>query len=167
MERNTPLNQLPKEIAKSIAMEKAVNIIKYQNFKTNAAMKKFNNLSVSQFTCGIAYVKRGVWHKNAVSRPLKAALDEALAKKIQPLTPSKSEARQFTKDYHTKKDTKLNIQELDILNKPITAKFEYGVRLNNDIKILDTEIEAKAFLEGLKFVGQNEAKLLQVEIKEI
>lgn len=167
MEKTTPLNQLPIEIAKKIALEKASNIIKYQNFKTSAAMKNFNNLSLSQFTCGIAYVKRGLWHKNAVSRPLKEALDELLAKKLQPLTPTKEDARQFCKAYNTKKDTKLNIQKLDILNKPIIAKFEYAVRLNNDIKVLNSELEAKAFYEGLKFVGNNEAKLIHIEVKEV
>ena len=78
-----------------------------------------------------------------------------------------SEKKQPYRKNYTKKDNIPPIVAMDIIKKPLTNNFEYVIRIGNDIKILENADIAKGFLEGLKFCGNNNGKLVSVEVENL
>ena len=116
------------------------------------------------FDSGISYIRKGKINKQAMSKKMIEALDNCIRTCVQPLTPSSEERRIFRKNEFQKKDVKPPVSKLEIVNKPVTSKFEYGVKIGDCIKMLDSEKEAKAFIQGAKFIDhQIECKLVEVE----
>ena len=86
------------EIAK-----RALNIVKYQNFRTEVALAKMDvSMPGVVFQSGVTYLKRG--KKNlSLSQKLKTEIDKCVSKCVQPLKPSHDEQRKFIKaPYQTK-----------------------------------------------------------------
>lgn len=136
----------------------AKQIVQYQNFKTAAAISKMTTeYSKTSLTCyfayGVKYLKTG--DAKRLNPSLKEALDKCKAEHIQPLTPKDSERRIVHKSHvkkEHKKETTLPIQKLDIIGKPLVEKFEYGLRLDNKIMVVDSK-KLDAFTEISKFFG--------------
>lgn len=146
--------------------QKAIMIVKYQNFKTNIALKKMEiKVSKPVYEAGVSYLKRGKITA-PLSNIMKEAIDTTIKECIQPLRPTSAEERKWKFPIYQSKEAKPPICALPIIHKKLTTKFDYGVLVNNCIKILDSEKEARIFLEGIKFIN-GEGKLLEIEIKEI
>ena len=135
-------------------------IVKYQKFTTNKVLEKFieQNLLYSKATAtsyinyGIAYIMYGTKHY-AVPKKIYNAIDECIAKHIQPLTPSEKDKRRIIKNKYQKKDAVLPVQKIPEVKTELTEKFEYGVRIDNRIILFSTENGMNEFVRNIKFVN--------------
>lgn len=150
--------------------ELALNIIKYQKFSNKYIVEQVKDYFTSEhtliayITSGLSYLNTGKKSKNT-SNKLYNYINEYKSKCVQPLTPSFEQRRQIKKIDYTKKENIPNIAKIELLKKPITKKIEYGVRINNDIKILKNEELANIFLDGVKFANKEvEAKVITIEV---
>ena len=150
----------------------AIWIVKYQKFKMNIALDKLDTdfcrkkKKKNYFVRGLKYL-RTKEKSSGVNSVLYDFIEEEIQKHTQPLRPNFSEQkREYKRDY-TKKDAKPPIVALKAVQKPLTANFEYGIRIGNDIKILESEDIAKGFIQGLKFAGNNNAILVGVEVQNL
>lgn len=164
------LADLPIKVKEHRMYEIAVEIVKLQNFKTNAAIKRLSlNLSDSTkrnyLENGIKYIQTGKMHTNYMF--LKKHIDKAIEEHVQPLTPSKENKRRIFKTTQGKKEFIPPVAKLEIINKSLVAKFEYGIRFGNEIKLFNSKDEAKGFIQGVKYAGVFTGKLVEVEINEV
>lgn len=145
---------------------RAIEIVRYQNFKSKIALEKMNcTMPKIVFDSGVSYVRKGKINKQVMSKKMLEALDNCVKTCVQPLTPSFEERRIFRKNEFQKKDVTPPASKLEIVNKLVTSKFEYGVKIGDCIKMLDSEKEAKAFIQGAKFVDHEiEWKLVEMEL---
>ena len=138
-------------------------IVKYQKFTTNKVLEKFEeqNLlykkatAISYINYGIAYIMYGTKHY-AVPKKIYNAIDECIAKHIQPLTPSENDKRRINNNKYQKKDAVLPVQKLPEVKTELTEKFEYGVRIENRIILFSTENGMSEFVKNVKFINPNE-----------
>lgn len=154
----------------------AETIIKYQNYKTDIAISKMDNslgksTRINYLMYGIRYLKTG-YKSCIVPSSIYKALDKCIEKHIQPLRPSESEKKRVHKRDYTKKNNNPPVSRLKMVQKPVTEKFTYGVKVNDNIVLQKSEIEAKAFLKGIRFLNNNndnnnEIKLVAVTISEV
>ena len=160
----------------NLAQKKAVEIVKYQNFKTKIAMQKISYKMAKQvFDASVGYLKYGTYNEKVISKTLKKAIDEAVASHIQPLTPKDNEKRVARGDINKKnkqkkyqaKNTVPPIAKLEILKKPGAEVFDYGVRVGDNIRIFQSEGAAKSFLNGLRFFCSEKAELVEVKFNEV
>jgi len=167
------LKTLEKDLRKKQWGEIAEDLIKYQNFKTNIAIKHMRcNVSdttkKNYITSARYYLRTGKrYSTNNVGTALFNALDEALKKHVQPLTPKQSEQLKMLplrKPNYTKKDAKVPIAQM--IPQKIISNFEYGVRYNDIIYLMGNEEEANIFIKGIMATG-NSAKIVSVEIGEV
>lgn len=150
----------------------AYNIIKYQNFQTNKAVKKIEaNLKTTTkalyFNSGVRYIKTGI--KNpTVNKKVFEYIDLGMKECLQPLTPSENDKRRVFKNTYHKKDVKLPVQETlkKLSCNKLTERFEYGVRYDDTIKIFSSSHDAKMFLNGIRFVGKQGRLVSIQDIKE-
>lgn len=117
--------------------------------------------------------KRGVLHKRTITKILKQEIDKCIANHVQPLTPKEDERRQFAK-YERRKPRKISVHteppvaRLEVLQNPITETFDYGVKVENKIHLLDSENDAKAFIAGIKFIDPSyDAKVVEIKFEEV
>lgn len=148
-------------------------IIKYQNFQINVALEKIQTDFCSKLTLknylvrGLKYLKTKE-KTSGVNAALYDYIEQELEKHTQPLRPSFSEQKHKYKKDYTKKDiTPPVVGTLKRIKSNIITNFEYGIRLGNDIKILDSEDMAKGFLQGLNFCGNYEGKMVSVEVETL
>lgn len=139
----------------------AKQIVQYQNFKPRIALKKMNHLHFSKgmvtnyLTFGRKYLREGFRHRGASSK-LYNYIDEWKEKQLQPLVPKDDEKAIERKHTVRAIDTKAveePVRTVSIHAKSplsVTSEFYYGVKIENTIKIFDTEKECKACLKGLK-----------------
>ena len=165
----TTLKNLPILFKENSNMKIAYWIIKYQKFSMKAAIKNApDGYSISTLnnymTYGLQYINKG--RRIKMYEWLYPHLDKALKQHLQPLTPSAAEERKKFKDY-TAKDSTPPIAKLACVTKPITSKFEYGIRFGNRIELFNSEDEAKGFNRGLEYAGEAAGKLISVEIGEV
>jgi len=171
----TTLENLTEKVRENRLKQLAENIVKYQYFKTNVILNTIDNAGYSKSSLasyvngGISYINTGNAHKQLGSLP--KHIDEAIKKCIQPLTPRQDQKRINMRYRKYVKKVEKNI-ELPInkvlakINKEVKP-FDYAVRMNNNIRILNTQEEAQAFLEGLSFMGATDAKVIKVTIEEV
>ena len=92
----TTLATLPEDLREKKFMDVAIDIVKYQNYKTSAIMPKikhedFNSSTlVNYVNCGITYIKTGA-RKQPAPKFLYDCIDKAVEKCVQPLRPSTEE----------------------------------------------------------------------------
>ena len=149
-------------------------IVKYQNFKLNIALEKIDTDFCSKLTLknylvrGLRYLKTGK-KTSGVKTALYDFLEEELEKHTQPLRPTFSEQKQAYRRDYTKKENIPPIVPVTLkkVQKPLIANFEYGIRIENDIKIFKNEDMANGFLQGLNFCGNNEGRLVSVEVENL
>ena len=150
----------------------AETIIKYQNYKTDIAVSKMDNslgksTRLNYLMYGIRYLKTG-YKSCIVPSSLYKALDNCVEKHIQPLRPSADEAKRIYNRDYTRKENKPPVARLKMVQKPVTEKFTYGIKIGDKIALQKSEAEAKAFLNGVKFVDNTlDIKLVSVNWDEV
>ena len=152
----------------------AETIIKYQNYKTNIAVSKMDNslgksTRLNYLMYGIRYLKTE-YKSCIVPSSLYKALDNCVEKHIQPLRPSADEAKRIYNRDYTRKENKPPVARLKMVQKPVTEKFTYGIKIGDKIALQKSEAEAKAFLNGAKFVdnaNRLDIKLVSVNWDEV
>lgn len=145
-------------------------IVEYQKFSTNKVLEKFEeqNLlykkatAISYINYGIAYIMYGTKHY-AVPKKIYNAIDECIAKHIQPLTPSEKDKRRINNNKYQKKDAVLPVQKIPEVKTELTEKFEYGVRIDNRIILFSTENGMNEFVKNIKFINP-ETQIQAVEV---
>lgn len=138
-------------------------IVKYQKFTTNKVLEKFTehhliytkSTAISYINYGIAYILYGTKHY-AVPKKIYNAIDECIAKHIQPLTPSAKDKRRINNNKYLKKETVLPVQKIPEVKTELTEKFEYGVRIENRIILFSTEAGMNEFVKNIRFINPNE-----------
>ena len=153
----TNLKDLPKQLNEQRLHEMAVAIRKYQDYKIGiAASKLSSNLTLSTrknyVAGGITYLKEGR-KAYGISNALCRALDQVVSECVQPLRPSKEDARRVYTKKFTKRDVTPPIANLDIIKRPLTTKLTYGIKLEDSIKCMPSYDEAVGFLKGIKYMG--------------
>lgn len=166
-------------IKENIVKQKAIEIVKYQNFKTRIALQRMNVKMARQiFDSAVGYIRYKTWNKTIVTKSLKEAIDECIAEHIQPLTPKEEEKRQLyarrsevqklireSKKYQSK-DSVPPIAKLEIVKQPVVENFEYGVKQGDNIRLFKTETEAQFFINNASFFLKEPLKLVEVTVNE-
>jgi hypothetical protein len=159
----TTLENLPQQIKENRLKQFGENLVKYQNFKTNSIIAKIDNAGFSKGTLvsyvnsGISYIKTG--KKFSQYGDFYKYIDEALKRCVQPLVPSKDDkrlSRPYNKSYINPQMTK------DILRQ----NNQYAVQIGDNIRLLNNLECAKAFTDGLSFMGKTDAKIVKINIEE-
>lgn len=135
------LENLKEEVRQKQLRDFALAIVKYQNFKTKAALAHISynsskTTTENYFGCGVRYIKsnRKVKHNNI---PLKIYdyIDEFLEQHVQPLTPSIKDTRseyKVRKNIYHGKNSVPPVAKLQIVKQQITEKYDmYGIKLPN------------------------------------
>ena len=174
------LETLKEDIREKQLRDFALAIVKYQNFKTSAAVKyiNYNSSEVTirnYFGCGVSYIKSNgkIRHQNMPTGIFKF-IDEYLAQHVQPLTPSKSDERKEYKSrkniYHGKNSIP-PVAKLDIVRKPLIEKYDdYGIKSPDGyVKICKSRDYAEGYMEALKDNGKiiDEYKIIAIKISEV
>ena len=166
---NTTLKDLNTAVKENRLRNLAVDIVKYQNFKTSAIIKKIDNAGYSNSSLvtmifyAIRYIKTG--EVNARAKTIYPYIDEALKNHIQPLVPSKKDQRVVK----NKKNPPIQ-NVLKKINEQAISKENnrfLGIKIGDKIIIKESLDEIKAFQEGLIFMGNNDSKIVKVKIEEI
>lgn len=174
----TNLENLTAKVADNRKRQFCENIVKYRYFKTSETLKLIDLGGFSKVTATnyidalISYLDTGKMYKQC--KGLYKYIDEAIAKHIQPLTPRQDQKRIYKskrKVNVVQKNQQLPIQKVlrDIEQQTKKPKnIQYAVQMNNNIRLCGDTIElAKAFQEGLSFMGNNNSKIVKVEIIEV
>lgn len=162
---NATLENLTEKVRENRLRNLAINVIKYQNFSTNAIIRKIDNAGLSEATLrfyldkGISYIKNGTIYK--AMNNFNKYIDEGVEKHIQPLTPKDSEKR---RTIATERKSCINSQ---IVKDILRQNNQYAVQVDNNIKLQPNLECAKAFADGLSFMGKTDAKIIKIEIEEV
>ena len=164
---NTTLDNLTEKVLENRARNLATNIIKYQNFSTNAIVRRVENSGYSErmlrfyIDKGIAYIKHGTARKELGK--MAQYIDDGLKECIQPLVPSRCDKRRsFKKESKTVAPPKV-VRVLEAINKKKTA---FVVKFNNNALMYEGKDEAEAFKQGLYFAGIN-ANIVEIKYEEV
>lgn len=163
----TTLENLPQKIRENRLMQFGENLVKYQNFKTNSVIAKIDNAGFSKGTLvsyvnsGINYIKTG--RKFSQYGDFYKYIDIALKKCVQPLVPS-AEDKRLIRPY---KRHCINEKPIGIVEKVEVINTQYAVKMENNIRLLGNLECAKAFLDGLSFMGKTDAKIIRIKIEEV
>ena len=166
----TDFRNLPQALKDKKAYDIALIIRKYQDFKTSVAVEKLDS-SLSKGTRanyvmgGVSYIKTGKKHP-CVPSSIYAAIDKVVKECVQPLRPSETDKKREYKRDFKKKDITPPVARLDIVKKPVTTKITYGVRIEDSVKCIDSYDRAVGFLEGLRYMGNKNAKMVSFEALE-
>lgn len=170
----TALENLPLAIRENRLRNLAINIVKYQNFKTSAIVNKidsagYTKASLEALICYcIVYIQTGR-KNNRVASSVYKYIDDAIKQCIQPLTPSEQDRRWNRKKSNKKKEIVTPVQKVlqHINDKAIEdKKYQIAVQVDDNIKLQDDLKHAKGFLDGLRFCGKVNAKIVRVRIEE-
>ena len=133
----------------------AYDIIKYQHFRANKAVHKMykmfsNTTTITYFKAGVRYIREQIKNPR-INKALYDLIDEGLKQCVQPLTPTKSERAIVHKAHKTKTTVVPNID----IPQQITEKFEYGIKKNNNIIIMNSEQAVRDFINANKILNNN------------
>lgn len=162
---------LEKKLQENKLRNLAVNIVKYQHFKTNAILAKIGNAGysrasvISYIQLGISYINNHIKVKQGGN--LYQYIDEAKANCVTPLTPKENERRIKV----NRKAKTIPVQKvLEKINEQTISKENnrfLGIKIGDKIIIKESLDEIKAFQEGLIFMGNNDSKIVKVKIEEV
>lgn len=158
------LENLPQRIKENRAKQFGENIVKYQNFKTNSIIAKIDNAGFSKSTLvsyinsGINYIKTG--KKFSQYGDFYRYIDEAIKKHVQPLTPSKDDKRLI-------RPVKKSCINPQMAKDVLKHNNQYAVQMKDNIRLLNNLECAKAFADGLIFMGKTDAKIIKIKIEEV
>lgn len=171
----TTLENLPLAIRENRLKELAINIIKYQKFRTSAFINKIDDAGYTKTSLAslisycIIYIQTGKKNDKVASSMYKY-IDDAINQHIQPLTPSERDQRWNRRKSSKKKEIITPVQKVlqHINDKAIDdKKYQIAVQTDDSIKLQDDLKHAEGFLDGLKFCGKVNAKIVKVKIEEI
>ena len=137
--------------------------IEYQDFKTSAALMKFNWFGKSRMTCqtyfnaGVTYIKTGKCLNRILPKELKLYIDEFIAKgSYKALIPNENEKRgEFPKRKKHIEKFEVPIRRKISQPKAIIQSFLYGVKIANMLLTFNSEKEVNAFEQGYKLTNPN------------
>ena len=166
------LESLPIEMqrrANETKMNIASWVFKYQKFRTKIALQHApegysKSTLQNYFDYGLRYIKNGL--KTGNYSALYSNIDTLIKKHTQPLTPSEIDARVISKRDYTKKNNIPPVAKLEIIQKPVSAKFQYGIRSGDEIRLCPSEDYAMGYLDCLKRNSDTDAKVITLEIGE-
>ena len=167
---NATLENLTEKVRENRLRNLAINVIKYQDFSTNATIRKIDNAGLSESTLrfyidkGIGYIKQGTVYKGMNN--FNKYIDDGIEKHVQPLTPRNDEKRRPTM---RKKQQKPNSPCINpqMAKDVLRQKKQYAVQIGNNIRLLNNLECAKAFADGLSFMGKTDAKIIKIKIEEV
>lgn len=169
---NTTLENLPVAIKENRMRNLAENIVKYQKFKTSAFIDKIDNAGYTKWSlttlisAGVMYLNTGKINKNAPSSIFKY-IDE-FKDKSQVLLPSKKQERGIARGAALKNTAPVQKVLKQISDKAKDdSKYQLAVKVGDSIKLASNKTYADAFLDGMKFLGKTDAKLVKVRIEDI
>lgn len=172
----TTLENLSSAVKENRLKQFGENIVKYQKFKTTAIINKIDNAGYSRATLvsyinsGIGYINNGTKYKQYGD--FYKYIDEAIAKHIQPLTPAYNE-RRVEKMMTKRKKNKPSVTPVERVLKEIEQKtsipknLKYAVKMNKNLRIMDSIEEARAFQDGLIFMGNINTELVKITYEVI
>lgn len=169
---STTMNDALDELKEKQFERVAQVIVKYQDYKRKIAVSKMDNAlgkstKMKYLAYGVRYLKTG-YKCPTVPKSLYLALDKCIETHIQPLRPSADETKRVYKRDYTKKDNVPPVSKLKIVQQPITEKFIYGIKMDDKIVLQKSELEAQAFIKGVKFLNDNaNIQLVAVTISEV
>lgn len=166
-QKSFPMGELPKVIQEATLKKLATEIVKLQKFKSSVAIHKLPgdytiNTKANYFRAGVRYLKDRT-RLALAPNDLYNYIDEAIAKHVQPLTPKEDEKSVPRKDY-TRKEAVLPVQKIIEEIKQVEPKC-YAVQVDKNIIVQNTINDARAFAEGLRFLGGKDIDLQIIEIK--
>lgn len=166
----TTLENLTEKVTQNRLKNLAINIVKYQNFKTSVILKKIDNAGYSKQTL-ISYINSGIAYINGGNKFSKYGniykyIDEAIKDCVQPLTPAFNEKRDFSKSKFKNKNVEIPVQK--VLNKiKVNAKqFQYAVKIENCLNIVENNDEAIGFNKCLAYMNKPIGSIVKVVIEE-
>ena len=172
----TTLENLTQKVQENRLNNLAINIVKYQNFKSSEIIRIIDNAGYSKSTL-LSYINNGIGYltnnkKNKKCGRLYEFIDEAVAKHTQPLMPKDYQKRGITRGIRTfnnnKVQTKTDIAPFETIRKiEITKELIYAVQMDKNLRIQNSLKEAESFLEGLSFMGNTNAKIVKLDIEEL
>lgn len=168
------------------------NIVKYQYFKTTEIIKIIDNAGYKEETLR-SYVNSGINYINTGKKFQQYCnfyqyIDDAIKRCVQPLTPKDNQKRQPHFNRYIRKTTsvpkEMNVPVVNVLSKiaceavkteniksskcdVIPTGTMYGVKMDKNIRIAETILEAKSFREGLSFMGKTDAKIIEISFREV
>lgn len=146
-------------------------VVQYQNFKTKVAIQHFpfdvsEGTKLNYLNLGIVYIKTKVRNK-AIPQKIYDFIDEFTEAHLQPLVPKDEDRRRTINKIYHKKEAVLPVQnllkELKTKSAGMIAKFEYGVRIDDMVKICSSREEAITFMQGAKFAGNKNVQVVSIE----
>jgi len=166
-------------IKEDLIKKKAMEIVKYQNFRTKIALERMSVKMPRQvFDSAVGYIRYKTYNSSIVTKSLKDAIDECIANHVQPLTPKEEEKRgmyarrseiqklrKISKQYQAK-DAIPPIAKLEIVKQTVSENFEYGVKQGDNIRLFANEELATNFIQNVKFFTDKEVKLVEVTVNE-
>lgn len=170
----TTLDNLPAKIRENRMRNLAINIVKYQDFKTSAIIPKIDNCGYAQGALssyigfGICYIKKGTKNKKAGN--IYNYIDEALKNHVQPLVPSESERRRVAGVQTSRKvkDVSQVQKVLDgLYTKASKTQTHIAVQISDYLSIVDNQEEANGFNKCLEFLGKQAGKVVKITIEEV
>ena len=166
------MNEALEELKQRRFEKVAETIVKYQNFKNEIAVSKMDSslgksTRLNYLTYGIRYLKTG-YKSSIVPSSIYKCLDKCVEQHIQPLRPNIDDAKRIYKRDYTKKEIEPPISRLQYVQKPVTVKFTYGIKIGDKILLQKSELEAKGFMNGAKFFDNSiDIKLVSVNWDEV
>ena len=128
--------------------QRAINIVKYQNFSTESAMNKMPvTMPKTIFNAAVAFIRHGTITKNHLSKPLIKEIKRCIRKHVQPLTPSDIDKR--IERQHRRKRRRIITEKVTL---PIVNHNENTItipqpeskmkdKINEKIKILSIQLD--------------------------
>jgi len=166
----TTLENLTEKVTQNRLKNLAINIVKYQNFKTSVILKKIDNAGYSEQTLksyinsGIAYIKGG--NKLNKCGNIYKYIDEAIKDCVQPLTPAFDEKREFVKSRFKNKNVEIPVQKVLKKIKSDAKAFHYAIKIENCLNLLENNDEAIGFNKCLAYMNKPIGSIVKVVIEE-
>lgn len=172
MQQTISLEQIPEALRQKkhdTQYNVALWIFKYQKFNINAAMQHapegYSAQTLKMYRDkGLHFLRTGTVKGNY--KGLCSNLDQLIKNHTQPLTPSFKDAKRVFKKDYTRKDNPPPVAKLEIVNKPLISKCQYGIQTETTIRLCPSEDYAMGFLDALKESGDEISKIVTVEIGE-
>ncbi len=149
------MKKLDDELLKQLALD----AVRYQDFKSKCVLDRLSyrigKSSVKLYLdAGARYIKKSRKH-DGLRQEFFKYIDEHIGNYVQPLRPQKHEKRELYNMDYTNKETKSPIVYMVESNRPLTETFLYGIKNGNTIRLFESEITMKMFMEGVKFSNPN------------
>ena len=165
----TTLENLTEKVTQNRLKNLAINIVKYQNFKTSVILKTIDNAGYSKHTL-ITYINSGITYVKGGNRLNKCGniykyIDEAIKNCVQPLIPAFNEKREFSKSKFKNKNIEIPVQKVLKKIKSDAKQLQYAVKIENCLNIVENNDEAIGFNKCLAYMNKPIGSIVKVIIE--